>query len=235
MSIYAKKFLAIYFAFKEFGHIFWGAPKPVIIFTDNKAVLQEIRQRYYYHSMAKHGKKWVEGCEQCAKDKRVPNATITPELLNLPEWDLGPEDAMHIDLLPNLPPSGGYEKVLTAVDVFSQYQLSYPLADASAINVAKVLIDIMTKDAYLQQLSLLIKELHSLSRLLRKLRRFWTLHSNVQRQSTRKRSGSWSEHMHNSRQISRWHVWSIAENGINICRLQFSIITRVITPVSIVK
>ena len=38
MSIYAKEFLAIYFAFKKFGHIFWGAPKPVIILTDNKAV-----------------------------------------------------------------------------------------------------------------------------------------------------------------------------------------------------
>ena len=38
MLTYAKEFLAIYFAFKEFGHIFWGAPKPVIILTDNKAV-----------------------------------------------------------------------------------------------------------------------------------------------------------------------------------------------------
>ena len=38
MSIYAKEFLAIYFEFKKFGHIFWGAPKPVIILTDNKAV-----------------------------------------------------------------------------------------------------------------------------------------------------------------------------------------------------
>ena len=99
--------------------------------------------------MAKHVKKWVEGCEQCARDKRVPNATITPELLNLPEWDLGPEDAMQIDLLPNLPPSGGYEKVLTAIDVFSRYLFAYPLTDASAINVAKALIDIMTKHAYL--------------------------------------------------------------------------------------
>ena len=52
-------------------------------------MLQEIRQRYYYHSMAKHVKKLVEGCEQCAKDRRVLNATITPDLLNLPEWDLG--------------------------------------------------------------------------------------------------------------------------------------------------
>ena len=112
-------------------------------------MLQEIRQRYYYPSMAKHVKKWVEGCEQCARDKRVPNATITPELLNLPEWDLGPEDAMQIDLLPNLPPSGGYENVLTAIDVFSRYLFAYPLTDASAINVAKALIDIMTKHSYL--------------------------------------------------------------------------------------
>ena len=112
-------------------------------------MLQEIRQRYYYPSMAIHVKKWVEGCEQCARNKRVPNATITPELLNLPEWDLGPEDAMQIDLLPNLPPSGGYENVLTAIDVFSRYLFAYPLTDASAINVAKALIDIMTKHAYL--------------------------------------------------------------------------------------
>ena len=99
--------------------------------------------------MAKHVKKWVDGCEQCARDKSVPNTTITPELLNLPEWDLGPEDAMQIDLLPNLPPSGGYENVLTAIDVFSRYLFAYPLSDASAINVTKALIDIMTKHTHL--------------------------------------------------------------------------------------
>ena len=38
MSIYAKEFLAIYMAFKEFGHIFWVAIKPVIIMTDSKSV-----------------------------------------------------------------------------------------------------------------------------------------------------------------------------------------------------
>ena len=66
-----------------------------------------------------------------------------------PEWDLGPEDAMQIDLLPNLPPSGGYENVLMAIDVFSRYLFAYPLTDASAINVAKALIDIITKHSYL--------------------------------------------------------------------------------------
>ena len=38
MSIYAKEILAIYSAFKQFGHIFWGATKPVIIVTDSKSV-----------------------------------------------------------------------------------------------------------------------------------------------------------------------------------------------------
>ena len=38
MSIYAKEFLAIYMASKEFGHIIWAATKPVIIMTDSKSV-----------------------------------------------------------------------------------------------------------------------------------------------------------------------------------------------------
>ena len=38
MSIFAKEFLAIYYAFKEFGHIFWGTPQPVTISTDNNSL-----------------------------------------------------------------------------------------------------------------------------------------------------------------------------------------------------
>ena len=38
MSMYTKEFLAIYFAFKVFGHVFSGAPKSVIILPDNTAV-----------------------------------------------------------------------------------------------------------------------------------------------------------------------------------------------------
>ena len=56
---------------------------------------------------------------------------------------------MQIDLLPNLPPSGEYENIITAMDVFSRYLFAYPVADASAANTAKVIIDIMTKHTYL--------------------------------------------------------------------------------------
>ena len=112
-------------------------------------MLQEICQKYYLPGIAKHVKKWVEGCEVCAKDKRVPNNSITPGLLTLPEWDLGPEDAMQNDLLPNLPTSGGYQTIMTAIDVFTRYLFAYPLVEATASNTAKVLINITTKHAYL--------------------------------------------------------------------------------------
>ena len=69
--------------------------------------------------MAKHVKRWEEWCEQCAKNKQVPSSTTTPDLLNFLEWNLGPEDAIKIDLLPNISSSGGYENVLTAIDVIS--------------------------------------------------------------------------------------------------------------------
>ena len=38
MSIYAKDFLSIYFAFVEFGHLMWGSTFPVIVFTDNRSI-----------------------------------------------------------------------------------------------------------------------------------------------------------------------------------------------------
>ena len=38
MSIHAEKFLARFFAFKEFGQMIWWSLKPVIILSDNKSV-----------------------------------------------------------------------------------------------------------------------------------------------------------------------------------------------------
>ena len=111
-------------------------------------MLQKKRQKYYYPGIAKLVKKWVQCCEICAKDKRTQNATIASELITLPEWELGHEDAMQIDLLPNLPPSGGYICIITAIDVFSRYLFAYPLIEGTATSTAKAIIDIMTKHWY---------------------------------------------------------------------------------------
>ena len=115
----------------------------------NSKMLHEIRQKYYYPGIAKIVKKCVQGCEICIKDERIKNPSITPELLNLLERDLGLEDAFKIDLLLNLPPSGAYENIITALDVSSIYLFAYPVTDASATSTAKVLIDIITRHTYL--------------------------------------------------------------------------------------
>ena len=51
-------------------------------------------------------------------------------------------------MLPNLPPRGGYENIATWY-VCSRYLFAYPVTDASAINTAKVIIDILTEHTYL--------------------------------------------------------------------------------------
>ena len=56
---------------------------------------------------------------------------------------------MQIDLVPELLPSGGYENIVIAMDVFSRYLFAYPTSNQDAKTIAKVIFNIMTKHAYL--------------------------------------------------------------------------------------
>ena len=56
---------------------------------------------------------------------------------------------MQIDLVPDLPPSGGYENFVTAMDVSSCCLFAYPASNQDAKTSAKVLINTMTRHAYL--------------------------------------------------------------------------------------
>ena len=88
-------------------------------------------------------------CEQCTRESRIDRSLTRPPLQNPNEHITAPEDAMQIDLVPELPPSGGYENIVTAMDVFSRYLFAYPTSNQDAKTIAKVLINIMTKHAYL--------------------------------------------------------------------------------------
>ena len=78
------------------------------------------RQKYYYSNTAKLIKQWVMSCEQCIRQSRVDDRLTRPALRNTSEHIAAPEIAMQIDLVPELPPSGGYENIVTAMDVFSR-------------------------------------------------------------------------------------------------------------------
>ena len=117
-------------------------------------MMEEIRQKYYFPSIATYVRNWVRDCKICIQDKRIKNTRNTPELLHFREWDLGPEDLMQVDLLQEIPPSGGYEKIVTAIDVFSRYAFVYPVSNPTAVNTAKVIIDITPIHAYLPTLNI---------------------------------------------------------------------------------
>ena len=89
--------------------------------------MQEIRQKYQSPSIANQVRKSVNECQTCVHDKRINNSQITPEIISIPAWDLEPEDIMHIDLLQELPPSVGYENIITAIQFFSRYAFAYPI------------------------------------------------------------------------------------------------------------
>ena len=107
------------------------------------------REKFYYPNIAQLIREWVLSCEQCLKEARINPQLTPPPLQNPNEHITAPEDAMRIDLVPGLPPSGGYENTVTAIDVYFRYLFAYPTSNQDAKTFAKVIINIMTKHAYL--------------------------------------------------------------------------------------
>ena len=56
---------------------------------------------------------------------------------------------MQNDLVPGLPPSGGYQNIMTAMDVFYHHLFAYPTSNQDATTIAEVIFIIITKHAYL--------------------------------------------------------------------------------------
>ena len=77
------------------------------------------------------------------------NDRLRTKLLNCPECVLGPEDILQMDILPNLPPTGCYDHIITAIDVFSRYFFAHPVTRITATAVSRAMMDILCKQTYL--------------------------------------------------------------------------------------
>ena len=98
--------------------------------------------------MAQLVREWVMSCEQMIEESRIDRRLTRRPMPNPNEHITAPEDAMQIDLVPESPPPGGYENIVTAMDVFSRYLFAYPTSNQDTKTIAKVIINIMTKHAY---------------------------------------------------------------------------------------
>ena len=122
----------------EFGKQHAGISKTIIAHLE----------KCYFPKMAQLIREWVMSCEQCMRESWIDRSFTHLPLHNPNEHLTAPEDAMQIDLVPELPPSGGYENIVTAMDVLSRFFLN-PTSNQDAKTIAKVLINIMTKHTYL--------------------------------------------------------------------------------------
>ena len=89
------------------------------------------------------------------------------ELFHIPERDLGPEDSMQIDLLPDLQPSGGYENKITAV--FSRCAFAHPDSNPTAVKTPSDIIDIVTRPDFLPSLIITDKGSVSISQVVNEI------------------------------------------------------------------
>ena len=112
-------------------------------------VIQQCREKYYYPGMAARIAHHISRCTECMQTKRIDKRSITPPMIDTSKLALGPEDALQMDIVPFDEPSGGYHAIITAMDVFSRYLFTYNVVRTDASTVARVLVDIMTRHAYL--------------------------------------------------------------------------------------
>ena len=112
-------------------------------------VIQQCREKYYYPSLAARIAKHINQCMKCMQTKRTDNRLLTPPMIDTSKLAMGPEDALQMDIVPFDEPSNGFTAIVTAMDVFSRYLFTYCVTKIDARSIARVLVDIMTRHAYL--------------------------------------------------------------------------------------
>ena len=136
---------------------------------------ERMKLKYWWHTMSKDTRAYVESCEVCQQAKRNFNQERAP-LQPLPVVDRF--DRIHMDFLGPLPTTTkGHKYILLVVDSLTHWCECFPLASTDAATVARILFDeiicrwgaprsILT-DRGQQFLSVLIKELCKLFQIVK--------------------------------------------------------------------
>ena len=99
LTMYAKEFLAMHFAFDEFGHILWDAKEPIIVMTDNEALTRFFQAKHIPPSL------W-NFCDQTLQFNfilaHVPGVE-NPAADYLSRLEIRPEERVHLKLPDSIP------------------------------------------------------------------------------------------------------------------------------------
>ena len=97
LTMYAKEFLAMHFAFDEFGHILWGAKKSIIVMIDNKALTRFFQAKHIPPSLWKF-------CDQTLQFNFIlAQGVENPAADYLSRLEIRPEERVHLKLTDSIP------------------------------------------------------------------------------------------------------------------------------------
>ena len=92
---------------------------------------------------------YINNCLSCLQAKSPKHETLTPPLNPVSSNTSFPCDLLQVDIVGQLPKSGRYSYIITAMDVFSKYMFAQAVTSPSAEVIAKILMQWFLRHSYI--------------------------------------------------------------------------------------
>ena len=109
----------------------------------------EFRKKYYFPGFNEFLIVYINNCLSCLQAKSPKHETLTPPLNPVSSNTSFPCDLLQVDFVGQLPKSGGYSYIITAMDVFSKYMFAQAVTSPSAEVIAKILMQWFLRHSYI--------------------------------------------------------------------------------------
>ena len=109
----------------------------------------EFRKKYYFPGFNEFLIVYINNCLSCLQAKSPKHETLTPPLNPVSSNTSFPCDLLQVDIVGQLPKSGGYSYIITAMGVFSKYMFAQAVTSPSAEVIAKILMQWFLRHSYI--------------------------------------------------------------------------------------